>query len=193
MNVVKKLSEMDVIKKLSIEWGEQPKSSDLYMQLFQLFPLSTFTKEKEYKRGLKMSSALLEVLLSVNIADKDKKEIEKYLDSLTLFIEIYEKEKFPHIGKDTSDIDILEYLMEEHDLTQQDLKNELGSQSIVSEILHKKRKLNRKQIEALSKRFKISPSVFFRIGEVNKEDLQQHEADAPADEIKHRSRKNKHQ
>jgi HTH-type transcriptional regulator / antitoxin HigA len=49
--------------------------------------------------------------------------------------------------------------MEEHDLKQSDLK-ELGSQGIVSEILSGQRRLNVRQIKALSKRFNVSPATF---------------------------------
>ncbi len=50
--------------------------------------------------------------------------------------------------------------MEEHDLKQSDLKLEIGSQGVVSEILNGKRQLNARQIKGLSKRFHVSPAVF---------------------------------
>jgi HTH-type transcriptional regulator/antitoxin HigA len=50
--------------------------------------------------------------------------------------------------------------MAEHDLTQTDLP-EVGSQGVVSEVLHGKRELNVRQIRALAERFHVSPSVFF--------------------------------
>ena len=49
--------------------------------------------------------------------------------------------------------------MDEHGLTQSDLP-EVGSQGVVSEIIHGKRDLNVRQIRALATRFKVSPSVF---------------------------------
>jgi HTH-type transcriptional regulator / antitoxin HigA len=49
--------------------------------------------------------------------------------------------------------------MEEHSLSQSDLP-EIGSQGVVSEILNGKRKLNVRQIQALAKRFKVSPATF---------------------------------
>jgi HTH-type transcriptional regulator / antitoxin HigA len=36
-----------------------------------------------------------------------------------------------------------------------------GSESILSEILHNKRALNKAHIEKLSERFQVSPAVFF--------------------------------
>ena len=61
---------------------------------------------------------------------------------------------------DCTGAEMLQYLMEEHGLTQSDLP-EVGSQGVVSEILRGKRELNVRQIRALSKRFNVSPSVFF--------------------------------
>jgi HTH-type transcriptional regulator/antitoxin HigA len=55
---------------------------------------------------------------------------------------------------------ILAFLMEEHGLKQQDLK-EVGTQGIVSEILSGKRDLNVRQIRKLSQKFGVSPAVFF--------------------------------
>ena len=50
-------------------------------------------------------------------------------------------------------------LMDGHNLTQSDLP-EVGSQGVISEIIRGKRELNVRQIRALAKRFKVSPSVF---------------------------------
>jgi HTH-type transcriptional regulator / antitoxin HigA len=46
-------------------------------------------------------------------------------------------------------------------LKQRDLSSDLGGESVVSEVLSGKRKLNAKHIEQLSKRFHVSPAVFF--------------------------------
>jgi HTH-type transcriptional regulator/antitoxin HigA len=51
--------------------------------------------------------------------------------------------------------------MEANDLRQKDVVPIFGSESIVSEVLHKKRNLNKTHIEKLSKRFHVSPAVFF--------------------------------
>jgi HTH-type transcriptional regulator/antitoxin HigA len=44
---------------------------------------------------------------------------------------------------------------------QKDLASTLGPESIVSEILSGRRELNRRPIERLSKRFEVSPELFF--------------------------------
>jgi HTH-type transcriptional regulator/antitoxin HigA len=56
---------------------------------------------------------------------------------------------------------MLRFLMDQHELRQSDLAEEIGTQGVVSEILSGKRDLNRGHIESLSKRFSVSPAVFF--------------------------------
>ena len=60
-----------------------------------------------------------------------------------------------------SGIAILKTLMDQHQLKAEDLKSEIGSKSLVSMILNGSRNLTREHIQALSSRFKVSPSVFF--------------------------------
>ena len=84
---------------------------------------------------------------------------EKYAEVLMTLIEAYEEEH--HSIPDASPVEVLRTLMDANDLRQKDLAPIFGSESIVSEILHKKRELNKTHIEKLSKRFKISPAVFF--------------------------------
>ena len=50
---------------------------------------------------------------------------------------------------------------EEENLRQKDMVPIFGCESIVSEVLHKKRDLNKTHIKKLSKRFNVSPAVFF--------------------------------
>jgi HTH-type transcriptional regulator/antitoxin HigA len=51
--------------------------------------------------------------------------------------------------------------MEANNLKQKDLVPLLGSKSVVSEVLREKRELHKHHIERLSKRFRVSPAVFF--------------------------------
>ena len=62
-----------------------------------------------------------------------------------------------------SPADVLRFLLERHGLRQRDVAAELGGESVVSEVLSGKRKLNTAQIEQLSRRFRVSPAVFFSI------------------------------
>jgi HTH-type transcriptional regulator / antitoxin HigA len=60
-----------------------------------------------------------------------------------------------------SGVEVLKELMQVNGLRQKDLAEDLGGESIVSLVLQEKRQLNRQQMEKLSKRFRVSPAVFF--------------------------------
>ncbi|MCW8878230.1 MAG: helix-turn-helix domain-containing protein [Kangiellaceae bacterium] len=53
----------------------------------------------------------------------------------------------------------LRYLIKLHGIKQSELK-EIGSQGVVSEVLSGKRSLTLRHVRELSKKFKVSPSVF---------------------------------
>jgi HTH-type transcriptional regulator/antitoxin HigA len=87
------------------------------------------------------------------------REEEKYAEVLITLIEAYEEER--HSISDASPLEILRTLMDANDLRQKDLIPIFGTESIVSEVLRKKRALNKTHIEKLSKRFGVSPALFF--------------------------------
>jgi HTH-type transcriptional regulator/antitoxin HigA len=62
---------------------------------------------------------------------------------------------------DADPIDVLRFLLDQNGLSQRDIAAELGSESTVSLVLSGKRRLNRDHIARLSRRFHVSPSVFF--------------------------------
>jgi HTH-type transcriptional regulator / antitoxin HigA len=84
---------------------------------------------------------------------------EKYAEVLMTLIEAHEEEH--HSISDASPVEVLRTLMDANDLRQKDLVPVFGSESIVSEVLHKKRSVNKTHIEKLSERSHVSPAVFF--------------------------------
>jgi HTH-type transcriptional regulator/antitoxin HigA len=101
----------------------------------------------------------LSVLDKLASKENPTKDEEKYAEVLMALIEAYEEEH--HSIPDASPVEVLRTLMEANNLRQKDLAPIFGSESIVSEVLHKKRDLNKTHIEKLSKRFRVSPAVFF--------------------------------
>lgn len=101
----------------------------------------------------------LAVLDTLARKDHPTQEEEKYAQVLLTLIEAYEEEHHP--VPDASPVEVLRALMDANDLRQKDLAPIFGSESIVSEVLHKKRDLNKSHIAKLSKRFNVSPAVFF--------------------------------
>ena len=82
-----------------------------------------------------------------------------FAELLTLLIEAYEEKH--HSIRSASPVEVLQELLLANDLRQKDLVPQLGSESVVSEILSGKRELNKNHIEKLSKRFNVSPELFF--------------------------------
>ena len=84
---------------------------------------------------------------------------EKYAELLTILIEAYEEKHHPIRG--LSPGEVLTELMAANNLKQKDLAPLFGSESIVSEVLHGKREMNKQHIAKLSQRFNVSPALFF--------------------------------
>ena len=84
---------------------------------------------------------------------------KNFAELLTLLIEAYEEEHYS--VRSASPVEVLQELLSVNNLRQKDLVPQLGSESIVSEILSGKRELNKNHIERLSKRFNVSPELFF--------------------------------
>lgn len=109
--------------------------------------------EQDYKRAV----ALLDRLLD-EVGENEHHPLFGFLEVLGTLVESYESD---HVEiKGATGKDVLKFLMEERGLTQSDLP-EIGSQGVVSEILHGRRELNARQIKVLSERFGVSPAVFF--------------------------------
>jgi HTH-type transcriptional regulator / antitoxin HigA len=116
-------------------------------------PLLTIRNEDEYDRAIERLNLLLD-----EVGTNEEHPFYELLDTLATVIHAYEEQQHPL--PPVSGADVLAYLMEEHGLTQSALP-EIGSQGVVSEILHGKRELNVRQIRALAERFGVSPAVFF--------------------------------
>jgi HTH-type transcriptional regulator/antitoxin HigA len=86
----------------------------------------------------------------------DEKE---FAELLTLLIEDFE-EKHYQLRRSTP-VQVLRELMETNELKQKDLVDVFGTESIVSEVLNRKRELNKDHIQRLSRRFHVSPELFF--------------------------------
>lgn len=78
---------------------------------------------------------------------------------LTLLIEDFEDRHYAL--KAAGPVDVLNELMLANHLKQKDLLDIFGTPSIVSEVLSGKRKLTTEHIRRLSRRFHVSPEVFF--------------------------------
>jgi HTH-type transcriptional regulator/antitoxin HigA len=78
---------------------------------------------------------------------------------LTVLIEDFEEKAYAL--KPARPIEVLRELMQANELKQKDLLEVFGAPSIVSEVLREKRGLTVEHIRKLSRRFHVSPEVFF--------------------------------
>lgn len=77
-------------------------------------------------------------------------------------IKAYQKRSHEQqFNQHSTPVEIIEYLMEWHGLTQSDIP-EIGPQSVVSDILNGKRSINARMAKALSQRFQLPIDAFLR-------------------------------
>ena len=84
---------------------------------------------------------------------------QRLAELLTLLIEDFENRAYAL--KPASPTELLKELMDANNLKQNDLLDVFGTPSIVSEVLSGKRGLTVEHIKKLSRRFHVSPEVFF--------------------------------
>jgi HTH-type transcriptional regulator/antitoxin HigA len=124
-----------------------------YGALLKKVPPKVIRTEKE-------NEAYTEILYNLDRRSKQLTAAEKELaELLTLLIEDFEEKRY-RLPR-AKPLDVLRFLMEQHNLLQKDLADVFGTRSIVSEVLSGKRELNKEHIARLSARFHVSPEVFF--------------------------------
>ena len=111
--------------------------------------------ERENERCI----AMLEALDSKG--DKLTAAERRLAENLTVLIEDFEEKAYAL--KPARPVDVLRELMQANGLKQKDLLEIFGTPSIVSEVLREKRGLIVEHIRKFSRRFHVSPEVFFSL------------------------------
>ena len=110
--------------------------------------------DDEYEKLANMLDQLLDI-----VGDNESHELMGLVDVISHMITMYDENHDEQLQTGRG-IDALKFLMEQHGLDQSDLKNEIGSQGVVSEILNGKRQLNLSHIKKLAERFHVTPATF---------------------------------
>jgi HTH-type transcriptional regulator/antitoxin HigA len=127
--------------------------SSEYGALLSKFPPKVIRTEKE-------NEAYTEILYNLDRRSKALTRAERELaELLTLLIEDFEAKQY-QLPK-VKPLEVLQFLMDQHGLKQKNLVDVFGTPSIVSEVLSGKRELSKTHIKRLSKRFRVSPELFF--------------------------------
>jgi HTH-type transcriptional regulator/antitoxin HigA len=127
-------------------------TQDMHNHWTVINPFLVVRNEQEYDLAVERLNGLPD-----EIGTNEQHPLYTLLDTLGTVLHACEEKCHPM--PECSGAAMLGLLMDEHGLTQSDL-SEVGSQGVISEILHGKRELNARQIRALAKRFKVSPAVF---------------------------------
>jgi HTH-type transcriptional regulator/antitoxin HigA len=144
---------MEALKFSRNEIGELAEHFGAISRKVPLHPKHHITSDIEYDVALRALNALPDA----GAADEGHK-LAKLTDTLGEFIGEYDEAHYNLT--DASPLEVIKYLMLNHDVKQSDLPD-IGSQGVMSEILNGKRELNTRQIAGLSRRFRVSPAVFF--------------------------------
>lgn len=110
---------------------------------------------RDYERMQELMHELLKV-----VGDDEDHPLADLLDVVGMLVAQYEGENTPELLLSSTPLEVLKFLMEQHELKQSDLRKEIGTQGVVSEILSGNRQINARQAKALAKRFKVSAAVF---------------------------------
>ena len=112
----------------------------------EIKPIKT---EKDYNESIKRIDELWG-------SKKDTLEGDEF-DLLVTLVESYEMKHYPIAPPDP--IDAIKFRMEQMGMTKKDMAKYLGSQSRVSEVLSRKRKLTLKMVKSLYKGLKIPAEI----------------------------------
>ncbi len=115
--------------------------------------MEAIQNEAEYDRVVAFMNSLLDV-----VGDDEAHELVGLLDLVGQLVEDFESTH--HAMDDAAPHEVLRFLFDQHGLKQGDLAQEIGGQSVVSEILNGKRAINARQAKALAGRFGVSAAVF---------------------------------
>ena len=84
--------------------------------------------------------------------------VERFIETLTALVMQYEEEIEP--SPKVAPAELLQYLMEEHNLRQADLVPIFGSKSYVSQVLSGHRPISRAAAAKLAAHFRVAPHTF---------------------------------
>lgn len=130
-----------------------PTATAEYAALLRKTPPKVIQSEQE-------NEAYSEILYELDRRSNSLTRAEReFAELLTLLVEDFEEKRFALPR--AKPLQVIEFLMEQHGLKQKDLIDVFGTPSIVSEVLHGRRELNKEHIKRLSRRFHVSPELFF--------------------------------
>jgi len=115
----------------------------------EIYPLRAIKTREDYEAALESME---------QIFDETGGPLAEYAETLGILIEYYEERHFPI--KKASGAEVLNFLMEQNDLTAEDVSDIFGGEQAVSEILGREQPMNLHHIKLLAERFNVKPATF---------------------------------
>jgi HTH-type transcriptional regulator/antitoxin HigA len=115
-------------------------------------PLFSIRNESEYDRAIERLNALID-----EVGTDEDNPLYELLDTLGIVIHTYEEKYYPI--PDSNGVEMMHFLMEEHQLGLADLP-EIGTPEMILAILNGEQDLTVKHLKSLSARFQVSPAIF---------------------------------
>ena len=130
------------------------KANNLFSEASYIYHIAN---ESDYEKALELMDELIDDYDNYSpLIEVLSNSIRHWEDKSEYFSEFNER-----IEKLDTGVAVLKTLMDQYKLKASDLKGEIGSERLVSQILNGSHMLEPKHIQALSSRFKINPSIFF--------------------------------
>ena len=127
-------------------------TEDIQAHWLAVQPILSIRNEEEYDIAIERMNELLD-----EVGSDEQHPLYDLLDTLSTVILVYEEKHYP--VPECYGVEALQFLMEEHELSWDDLP-ELGTSDTLSRILDGKQELTLGQIRSLAERFHVSPATF---------------------------------
>ncbi|MFP4380801.1 MAG: type II toxin-antitoxin system HigA family antitoxin [Candidatus Sumerlaeia bacterium] len=111
--------------------------------------------EADYDRAVEVVNALA-VQPEGSLSEKDQDRLEVF----TRLIEAWDKEHYSEFLEGSSPLEVLQSLLDEHEMSNSDLGRLLGNRQTGHAIMKGHRSLSKAHIRKLSEYFNLSPEVF---------------------------------
>jgi HTH-type transcriptional regulator/antitoxin HigA len=131
-------------------------TGDSYFDLVRLFPLRPIRSEADFDRAM---AVLLKLATSKPEKKMDQGERD-YIEALEMLVQRFEQTRRESALPKLTPLDRLKFLMEERNMTVNDLGRVIGSQPNASLILHGRRSMSKGQILKLAGYFGVSAALF---------------------------------
>ena len=115
-------------------------------------PLFSIHNESDYDRAIERVNALID-----EVGADEQNPLYELLDTLGIVVNTYEEKHYSI--PDSNGVEMMQFLMEEHQLGLADLP-EVGTSEMILAIINGQLDLTVKQLKSLSTRFQVSPAIF---------------------------------